>query len=76
MLRKDGISIVGKTMIPEMFALGQARNFEIMHKRHEVGLESVSKTKKSFQEFIKETPFKEAEFIEEGQTYFWALRKQ
>jgi len=60
-------------MIPEMFAPKQARYFEIMHKWHEVGLGSSFYD--SIRKFIKAMPFQDAEFMEEDQTYFWALRK-
>ncbi|MFX1249834.1 MAG: class I SAM-dependent methyltransferase [Promethearchaeota archaeon] len=75
MLKKDGLLIVGEHMIPEMFATKQARYFEIMHKWFEVGLGSSFYDKNSFKEFIDSTPFQDAEFIDDGQTYFWAVKK-
>ena len=75
MLKRDGLLIVGEHMIPEIFAPKQARHDEIMHKWLEVGMNSRFYDEESFRELINSTRFKNAEFIEEGQTYFWALRK-
>lgn len=75
MLKRDGLLIVGEHMIPEIFAPKQARHVEIMHKWLEVGMNSRFYDEESFRELINSTHFKKPEFIGEGQTYFWALRK-
>jgi 2-polyprenyl-3-methyl-5-hydroxy-6-metoxy-1,4-benzoquinol methylase len=75
MLKNEGLLIVGEHMIPEIFAPKQARYVEIMHKWFEVGMSSRFYDEKSFREFINSTRFKEVEFIQEGQTYFWAIRR-
>ena len=75
MLKKDGLLIVGEHMIPGIFAPKQARYFEIMHKWLEVGMGSKFYDEESFKELIDSTPFKNAELIHDGQTYFWALKR-
>jgi len=75
LLKDDGILLVGESMIhgtfdpPEEFQL-----FDVMHKFLEADFAGFY-DKKSFEEFVDSTAFKNAEFIKEKGTYFWAIRK-
>ncbi|MFX1500256.1 MAG: class I SAM-dependent methyltransferase [Promethearchaeota archaeon] len=75
LLEDDGILLVGESMIhgtfdpPEEFQL-----FDIMHKFMEADFSGFY-NEKSFKEFVNSTAFKNAEFIKERETYFWAVRK-
>ena len=75
LLKDEGILIVGETMIPGIFAPDQARYFEIMHKWFEVGIGSHFYDKDTFMEFIKTTPFKNAELIFDDRDYIWVISK-
>lgn len=74
-LRDNGLLIVGESMIPGIFAPKQARYVEIMHKWFEAMIGSRFYDEDSFQELVRLTPFKTAEFIQEDRDYFWALTK-
>lgn len=77
MLKDDGILIVVEPMVPEMYE--EKPNhivfFEIWHKFLEIMYDSKFYSKKSFQEFVKSTPFKKTELIQEGSNYLWAISK-
>ncbi len=76
MLKDDGLLIVVEHNIPDMFAPRERfLFFEIWHKLFEVSFKSKFYTKEEFREFVADTPFKTAEFIEERNNYFWALKK-
>lgn len=76
LLRKDGIFIVGESMIPDTFApKKEFQLFDIMHKWLEVAFGSRFYNEKSFRELIESTSFKSAELIKERGNYFWAIRK-
>jgi SAM-dependent methyltransferase len=76
LLKDDGILIVAEPMIPGIFAPNQARYFEIMHKYMEVGLwRSRFYDKDSFEEFVRTTPFKNAELVYSDKDYIWVISK-
>ncbi|MFX0059815.1 MAG: class I SAM-dependent methyltransferase [Candidatus Hodarchaeota archaeon] len=75
LLKDDGILLVGESMIPDLFEPQRKfQLFDITHKLFEAG-SSRFYNEKTFKAFVESTPFTEAEFIEEGGTYFWTLRK-
>lgn len=75
LLKDEGILIVGEPMIPGIFAPDQARYYEIMHKWFEVGIGSHFYDKDTFMEFIKTTPFRNAELTFNDRDYIWVMSK-
>ena len=75
LLKVDGILLVGESMIPDTFSPQKDfLLFDVMHKFLEADTAGFY-DEKSFKEFVNSTPFKNAEFIRERGTYFWAVRK-
>jgi len=75
LLKDDGILLVGESMIPDTFSpQKEFLLFDVMHKFLEADTAGFY-DEKSFKEFVDSTPFKNAEFIRERGTYFWAVRK-
>ncbi|MFX1267256.1 MAG: class I SAM-dependent methyltransferase [Promethearchaeota archaeon] len=75
LLRDNGILLVGESMIPDTFAPREPfKLFDITHKFSEAGSARFY-NEKTFKSFINSTPFTKAEFIKEGGTKFWAIRK-
>ena len=75
LLKDDGILLVGESMIPDMFnPQKDFQLFDVMHKFLEADFAHFY-DEKTFKEFVDSTPFKNAEFIRERGTYFWAVRK-
>ncbi len=77
MLKDDGILIVVEHNVPDMFTpKNRQLFFEVWHKLFEVGVESKFYTEEEFQEFVKNTPFKIAELVQDENSYFWVLKKK
>ena len=75
LLKDNGILLVGESMIPDTFAPKQKfQLFDITHKFFEAGSARFY-NEETFKKFVESTPFSKAEFIKEGGTYFWAVRK-
>ncbi|MFX1587371.1 MAG: class I SAM-dependent methyltransferase [Promethearchaeota archaeon] len=75
LLNDNGILLVGESMVPDTFAPREPfKLFDITHKFSEAGSARFY-NEKTFKIFIDSTPFTKAEFIEEGGTKFWAIRK-
>jgi SAM-dependent methyltransferase len=75
LLKDKGILLVGESMIPDTFAPKRKfQLFDITHKFSEAGSAHFYDEKR-FKEFIESTPFTKAEFIKEGGTYFWVVKK-
>jgi len=75
LLKDNGILLVGESMVPDTFAPKRRfQLFDITHKFSEVGSAHFY-NEKTFQEFINSTSFSKAEFIKEGGTYFWVIKK-
>ncbi len=75
LLNDNGILLVGESMIPDTFAPREPfKLFDITHKFSEAGSARFY-NEKTFKTFIDSTPFTKAEFIKEGGTKFWAIRK-
>lgn len=75
LLNDKGILLVGESMVPETFAPKEPfKLFDITHKFSEAGSARFY-NEKTFKTFIDSTPFTKAEFIKEGGTKFWAIRK-
>ena len=75
LLKDDGILLVGESMIPDTFAPKQKfKLFDITHKFFEAGSASFY-NEETFKKFVESTSFKKAEFIKEGGTYFWLVKK-
>ena len=77
MLKDDGLLIVVEHNIPDMFAPKERPLFfEIWHKLFEVGVNARFYTKEEFQEFVADTPFETAEFLEDDNSYLWVLKRK
>jgi len=75
LLNDKGILLVGESMVPDTFAPREPfKLFDITHKFSEAGSARFY-NEKTFKTFIDSTPFTKAEFIKEGGTKFWAIRK-
>ena len=75
LLKDDGILFVGESMIHDTFDTKQEfQLFDVMHKFFEADFAGFY-DEKSFKEFVNSTAFKNADFIKEKGTYFWAVRK-
>ncbi|MHA2074647.1 MAG: class I SAM-dependent methyltransferase [Candidatus Hodarchaeales archaeon] len=75
LLKDEGILVVGEPMIPGIFALNQARYFEIIHKWMEASWGSHFYDEDSFRKFIESTPFKKAELKFIDRDYIWIISK-
>ncbi|MFX1493585.1 MAG: class I SAM-dependent methyltransferase [Promethearchaeota archaeon] len=75
LLDDNGILLVGESMIPDTFSPKEPfKLFDITHKFSEAGSARFY-NEKTFKTFINSTPFTKAEFIKEGGTKFWVIRK-
>ncbi|MFX1419183.1 MAG: class I SAM-dependent methyltransferase [Promethearchaeota archaeon] len=75
LLKDDGILLIGESMIPDTFAPKKGfQLFDITHKFTEVKT-SLFYDERTFREFISSTPFKRAEFLREGGSSIWVIRK-
>ncbi|MFX0139750.1 MAG: class I SAM-dependent methyltransferase [Candidatus Hodarchaeota archaeon] len=75
LLNDKGILLVGESMVPDTFAPREPfKLFDITHKFSEAGSARFY-NEKTFKAFIDSTPFTKAEFIKEGGTKFWTIRK-
>ncbi|MFX1570951.1 MAG: class I SAM-dependent methyltransferase [Promethearchaeota archaeon] len=75
LLKNDGILLIGESMVPDTFAPKKGfQLFDITHKFTEVKT-SLFYDEKTFREFIASTPFTRSEFIKEGGSSIWVIRK-
>jgi SAM-dependent methyltransferase len=75
LLDDKGILLVGESMIPNTFAPKKRfQLFDITHKFTEVKT-SLFYNEKTFREFIALTPFTRSEFINDGGSSIWVIRK-
>ena len=75
LLKDDGILIIGESMVPDTFAPKKGfQLFDITHKFTEVKT-SLFYDEKTFREFIASTLFTRSEFIREGGSSIWVIRK-
>ena len=75
LLNDNGILLIGESMVPDTFAPKEPfKLFDITHKFSEAGSARFY-NEKTFRTFIDSTPFTKSEFIQEGGTKFWAIRK-
>ncbi|MFX1311327.1 MAG: class I SAM-dependent methyltransferase [Promethearchaeota archaeon] len=75
LLEDDGILLIGESMIPDIFAPKKRfQLFDITHKFTEVKT-SFFYNEKTFKEFIDSTSFTRSEFIKEGGSSIWVIRK-
>ena len=75
LLKDDGILLIGESMVPDTFAPKKGfQLFDITHKFTEVKT-SLFYDVNTFREFITSTPFKKSEFIKEGGSSIWVIRK-
>jgi cyclopropane fatty-acyl-phospholipid synthase-like methyltransferase len=75
LLKDNGILLVGESMIPDTFSPKKGfQLFAITHKFTEVKA-SFFYDEKTFQEFIDSTLFTRSEFIKEGGSSVWVIRK-
>ncbi|MFX0006925.1 MAG: class I SAM-dependent methyltransferase [Promethearchaeota archaeon] len=75
LLDDKGILLVGESMIPNTFTpKKRLQLFDITHKFTEVKT-SLFYNEKTFREFITSTPFTKSEFIKEGGSSIWVIRK-
>ncbi len=76
LVKDDGVVVLADTVIPDTFALNQERQiFDIMHKWLEVGFGSKFYDEAGIKALLTSTPFKNVEFVKEGNVAFWALKK-
>lgn len=75
LLKDDGILLIGESMVPDTFAPKKGfQLFDITHKFTEVKT-SLFYDEKTFREFIDSTLFTRSEFIKEGGSGIWVIRK-
>jgi SAM-dependent methyltransferase len=75
LLDEEGILLIGESMIPDTFAPKKRfQLFDITHKFTEVKT-SLFYDERSFREFINSTLFTRSEFIREGGSSIWVIRK-
>ncbi|MFX0041008.1 MAG: class I SAM-dependent methyltransferase [Promethearchaeota archaeon] len=75
LLKDEGILLIGESMIPDTFSPKKGfQLFDITHKFTEVKA-SLFYNEKTFREFIALTPFTRSEFIKEGGSSIWIIRK-
>ena len=75
LLKDDGILLIGESMVPGTFAPKKGfQLFDITHKFTEVKT-SHFYDEKTFREFIASTLFTRSEFIKEGGSSIWVIRK-
>ncbi|MFX1593900.1 MAG: class I SAM-dependent methyltransferase [Promethearchaeota archaeon] len=75
LLEEDGILLIGESMVPDTFTPKKGfQLFDITHKFTEVKT-SLFYDEKTFREFIASTPFTRSEFIKEGGSSIWVIRK-
>ncbi|MFX1499713.1 MAG: class I SAM-dependent methyltransferase, partial [Promethearchaeota archaeon] len=75
LLDDEGILLIGESMIPDTFAPKKRfQLFDITHKFTEVKA-SLFYNEKTLREFINSTSFTRSEFIKEGGSSIWVIRK-
>ncbi|MFX1387153.1 MAG: class I SAM-dependent methyltransferase [Promethearchaeota archaeon] len=75
LLKDNGILLIGESMVPDTFTPKKRfQIFDITHKFTEVKT-SLFYDEKTFREFIASTPFTREEFIKEGGSSIWVIRK-